>query len=341
MSNISYKDFVRGYYGAKPWGCREVEKALEQKKAKALADAREVERLTKANVSTDVLNRALEIAEKSREEFETFEKALFSGDVFANESIDEFKYVPSEESFSLGDINGRYLIGKERLRVPGALYNDTVCAEIVEEGGSATPLNLVDSLSVVNTEKADAITFEDVESVGANVYHDDKDNLSLAMGDVHKIHFINAENKKAFELMIGSKESVGVSANGILGVINANLCAKAKRKAVIVVNKSGFAKLDVEENGIPCVTKDSFGNFIYKQKYPIIEVADEILANGENGATPIIVGDLSIVNFYVIREDRLEEEFGGVYSVSSRNIRKEIITLSTISNEAFVVGYLE
>lgn len=271
--------------------------------------------------------------------YREFEKLLMSGESFLGDSVKDFEYVPDGIYFSLGDINGRNIVDKNRVRiVTDSNYNITECAEIVPEGtaGSAKPA----LLSVVKTENADSFNFEDIRAVAFTVYEDDKDNIVKAFDYNHKVAFVNAENKKAFELLLTAKDAISLSAENMQETINANLCGKAKQKAIIVTNKTGFAKLDKDVNGIPLVTKDGDGNFIYKNKYVIKEMPDEILPNTDNGESPVIIADLSIVEFFLQRETYLEKDDFLTFNQLDRGIRKEIIKLSTTSDEAYIHGLL-
>ena len=150
----------------------------------------------------------------------------------------------------------------------------------------------------------------------------------------------NAENKKALALMLGSKEAITVNSGSILQEINASLCGKAKRNAVIITNKNGFASLDaVDANGYPLMKKNDAGEFILLDKYVVIEMDNEILPNNENGSAPVIVGDIAnVVKFFTIRETNLITPLADFnFNVSSRSIKKEIIKLRTTSDEAFIV----
>lgn len=271
--------------------------------------------------------------------YREFEKLLMSGESFLGDSVKDLEYIPDEIYFSLGDINGRNIIDKNRIRlVTDNNYNITECAEIVPEGTAGTVKPAL--LSVVKTENVDSLNFEDIRAVARTVYEDDKDNIVKAFDYNHRVAFVNAENREAFKLLLNAKDAISLSAENMQEAINANLCAKAKKKAVIVTNKFGFAKIDIDVNGTPLVTKDSDGNFIYKNKYVIKEMADEILPNAETGESPVIIGDLSIVRFFLQRETYLEKDDFLTFNQLDRGIRKEIITLSTSSDEAYIVGAL-
>ena len=221
-------------------------------------------------------------------------------------------------------------------------YNNTTCAETISEGAESSIKKLTDSLTMIKTDTEDAIFFDDILNVGCSIYEDDKENIDQALEHNHEVHFINAENKKAFEIIRNSKAALSFSTDNIIKNINDNLCGKAKRKAIIIVNKSGFAKLDIQvDKGKELVKKDINNEFVFRDKYIIKEVDNDILPNGENGEIPCIIGDMSVVKFFICRNDSLTKDEFGNYTVSDRNVRKEIIALSTTSNEAYIHGILE
>lgn len=272
--------------------------------------------------------------------YEELNKALMTGSVFVDQSVENCPYIPSENDFSIGDLVGRQTINANRVRVPMDNYNDTNVAQEVKEGESSEMLSLTDSLKLLNTETTDAIIFDDILATTGNVYDDDKEVMDAAFDSVHKKHLINAENKKAFEILSGSKNAIAVSAENVQNTINNYLCGKAKRNAVIITNKSGFAKLDIDINGISLITKVTTDKMVYKSKYEIIEMPDEILPNTENGS-PIIIGDIAhVLKFYIIWKDSLFKHDIYPYTVADRQIKKEIIALTTTSDEAYIIGYL-
>ena len=178
--------------------------------------------------------------------------------------------------------------------------------------------------------------------IGTGVYNDDPKTLGKAFKSAHIRHFVNAENAKSVAILTGCKDPVDMSAASLETAVNANLCGKAKRNAVIVTNKSGFGKLDTDgATGHPLVTRDSENNFIYKAKYQIIELPDEIFPNTDN-SSPCIIGDVKgVLRFFIVRETAMFRDDLFPYLCGSRVNRVEIITLTTKSNSAFIWGNLE
>lgn len=283
---------------------------------------------------------ASELYRETYDKFKEVEKALLTGSVFMDQKIDDRPYIPSESDFSIGDLVIRQIIDPNRVRVPMDHYHITDTAQEVKEGETSELVSLTDSLTMISTESTDSIIFDDIQATTGNVYDDDKEIIEAAFDSIHDKRFINAENKKALEILIGSKDATAVSAENVQKVINTYLCGKAKRNTIIITNKSGFAKLDIDINGISLITKVTADKMVYKGKYEVIEMPDEILPDTENGS-PIIIGDIAhILKFYLIRKDSLFKNDIFPYIVADRQIKKEIITLTTKSDEAYIVGYL-
>lgn len=173
--------------------------------------------------------------DEAEKRFKNLEKALTSGEVFTNLSVEDQHFIPIDPDFSFGNMVGRQAIDANRSRIPQENYTNYGVAEEVTEGGNAEPVSLTDSLSMVLTNTDDAIIFDDIQEVMEHVYNDDREVMEAAVDSVHDKRFINAENKKALEILIGSKDAIAVTAEGVQEAINANLCGKAKRNAVIMM----------------------------------------------------------------------------------------------------------
>lgn len=342
--DVSYTVQIRnGFPGWDPVGYKETIAKRDTEKEAALKWGARVEDLKKSGkINTSDMHEALENFEKHRNEYERLEKGIFSGDIFADQSVENLEYTPSEYGFSFGDLSGRQIIDANRGREPMDLYNDTAIAEEVAEGTDSTPKNLTDSLSMISSDSEERLHFDDILQIGTSVYNDDPETLGKAFKSAHIRHFVNAENAKSVAILTGCKDPVDMSAAALEIVVNANLCGKAKRNAIIVTNKAGFSKLDTDgATGHPLVTRDSENNFIYKGKYQIIELPDEIFPNTGNGSSPCIIGDVKgVLRFFIVRENAMFRDDLFPYLCGSRVNRVEIITLSTESNEAFIYGYL-
>ena len=277
-----------------------------------------------------------------KEQLDTLEEALLSGDAFTDESVENMDYISDARIFSLREFSGGAIpINANTVRIPMDLYNDTTTAESVAEGADSTPRQLTDVMNVLHTDTDDAIIFNDTAKVSESLYNDDSETFRDSVKNSHARAFVNAENKKALALLLQSKEAVTVTADTILEKINATLCGKAKRNAVIITNKNGFASLDVVgASGYPMIKKNDAGEFVLLDKYVVIEMDNEILPNNENETAPVIMGDIAhVVKFFTIRETNLISDYADFnVMLSSRSIKKEIITLRTMSDEAFIIG---
>lgn len=340
MNDIDYPEIMKkAYPGYNVKGYNKKIAELNTLKASATKWADKVESL-KGSSDVAALSEAAEKFGQVHDQYEALKAAILSGDAFTDQSIEYKPYIPAEYGFSLGDLAGREYIEANRAGIPVDHYNDTTTAEEVAEGGSSTPKNLTECLTMVQTD-GDAVIFDDTLKVRSGTYSDDKDTINQAFKAAHTRHFINAENKKTLEVLTGSKAAVALAAESLQTTINASLCGKAKRNAIIITNKSGFAELDIDVNGVSLVTKDPDGNMIYKGKYVIQELPDEILPDTDSGS-PCIIGDIAnVLKIFIVREDFLFSDFVDfTFMAHDRAIRKEIISLTTTSDEAYIVGYL-
>lgn len=263
-------------------------------------------------------------------------KLLDNVSTYTDHGIETIPYTPDPFNFSLGDASGRIPVDANRSHVVFDNYTNNAIAEIVEEGTESTPREY--NSSILNTDIAESIVFDDVVKMRFNRYNDTPYIQDMIDHD-HAQAIINAENKKAFEVLVESKNAVPISAKNIQEEINKKLCAKAKKSTMIFVNKSGFALLDVDVNGVPLVTKDSNGRFIYKNKYEIQEVDEKILPNNSDGSPIALVGDIfHVIKFFLVRDNSY---YGEIFlDHMDRTVKKEIITLRTKSDEAYFIAKL-
>ena len=340
MANYNYsKSPVNGYYNKKYeeaiailTDLRAERKALN-KEWIALGDEYD------KTHSAVILAKRADISDKMgviEDTIKDLEIEVESGVFHLDASYNEEAYTPSEDGFSWGDLNGRTFIGRKGDRLPLDNYEEVATASEFDPNND-NETNFEDLLTMFKVTEDASIMFDSNIAYPLTFKSDDPKTFNPAISHGHRVMMNNAENKKAGEVMRSAKAPVPMSVETLQEVINANLCAKAKSKAVILVNHSGFAKIDVDTaDGYPLVKRNAEGRFIYRDKYPIQEVADEILPNNEDGSSPVIIGDLSIVRFLVMRDDVLErEEF---LKVNDRNLKREIIALTTTSDKAYIHG---
>lgn len=280
-------------------------------------------------------------SEEIEEEIIDWGDPFVSGDAFVDQSLANRPYISTPPDFSLGAYVGRQKIDRNRVKLLVDHYTDYDLSQVLEkENDPAERKPLTDYLSVLNTDTSEAFFFDDILEFGAGVYEDNKDIMDSVFDAAHNRHIINVENKKALEILILDKTVVSVTSTGIQTAINSKLCGKAKRNAIIIVNKTGFAKLDIEVDGVSQVTRDGSGNMVYKNKYIIWEMPTEILPDS-NGSSPVIIGDIrNVLKFFLIRDDVLFKDDIFPYTVADRRFTKEIITRTTTSDEAYFIGSL-
>ena len=338
--NMAYTDkCAQAYPGYQIKGYAEKRKEIERLEAAQTRWANNARYYERARDKERYEEAGQKVKEIMKEK-DILENTILSGTVYVDQSIENRDHDPAEDEFSFAQYCGRIGIDANRARVPMDHYEDTTAAEIVEEGRESTPKMLTAALSLLETDSAERLHLDDILQLGTGVYNDDQKTMDSAMKSVHNRHFANAENKKALEILVNSKTPVALEAENLQSAINTSLCAKAKKNCVIITNKSGFAKLDIDVNGVPLVAKDSEGNMIYKKKYRIIEMPDEILPNSENGSMCVIGDVKNALRFFVVRHTSLFRDDIFPYLTADREIREEIITLRTKSDSAYIVGYI-
>lgn len=336
------KSPVNGYYNKTYEDCATKLEELHSKRStlqkewKKLGDIYDKAPSSENLIKRAELNDELEKIEKN---IKTLDIQIESGIYHLDTSYNEDPYTPSEIGFSLGDRNGRSFIGRKREHIPLDRYEETNTASEFAQG-EEPETNFEDLLTMISTDEDDSIMFDSNIVYGLGSKMDDEKTFNNAIDHSHKVMLINAENKKACEILRSAKNPISMDVNNLQKVINLNLSAKAKKETIILLNHSGFAKLDIVDSvsGYPLVKRNTDGCFIYRDKYPILEIPDEILPNNEDGSSPVIIGDMNIVKFYVMREDRLIRDGGYNLKINDRTLKREIITLSTTSNKAYIHG---
>lgn len=312
----------------------ELERRLADKKAKAKAWADRVVREEKAGLSIEVRAEAINTAEKYRKDIENIEKAINSGDTFVDQSIEYrgyFENSPVEpiakDRFRLDTNRAHYIVSK---------YNIVSSADKVKENETGTATDINELVHTINTDSDDSVIIDDYLMVSESIYEDDKENVSIAIDDLHKIRLVNAENKNVLKLLTGAKASTSVTVDTIIATINANLCSKSKRNAVIFTNRDGFCKMDIMSNGVSLIKKIN-GEFIFSDKYIIREFDNEILPNNEDGSTPVLIGDFdNIVKIGISTMRDYEKNDIVNFTQNERRRMKIIPTLASTDDEAYI-----
>ena len=312
---------------------------LEAEKEALIKEIRNLGKMGAADgVKESLVKKRLRLAEIDN----IIKSGNYSPEVESGYNLDP--YTPSTPGFSLGNLLGRTWIGRNREDLPVDVYGDKLIAETFT-GGESTPADLLDHLRKVKTSDDNSIVFDSSIFFHNGMKEDDPDTIRKAVKHCHDVAMINAENKAALAAMIEAKEELipfNIGGGFIKTAINVFLCDRAKKYAWIFTNKSGFASLDNDadgESGPESITRDANGNFIYRGKYRIQEIPDEIFPN-INGYPPIIVGDPAVLRFFVTREAFLEKDNFEEYTTIDRELKREFIVLTSTSNEAYIAGYL-
>lgn len=271
-------------------------------------------------------------------------KELLSWDTVGKAPAESFSHITQDPGFSIGDYVGRMATDKERQRFTFDKYNDTYSSEFLAEGEEGDPQDLTD---YINSEDTKTAKMMDILGVPTEFFDDDNDALTLAFDSNHARHNINAENKKALELLITDKDSniVDIDPSKLNEVINNNLVSKAKPYTEIWTNNTGFTKLDLENNGVPLIKKNSNGDFVYKEKYLVREFDNEILPDSENGS-PVLIGDFKhIIKFIestprILQQDNVLAGFG-TFVTLDRFIKQIKPYIMDSSNDSYILGYLK
>lgn len=282
----------------------------------------------------------LDIMDKLDAEIKDLKDILASGSFPIDPGYNEDPYTPSEIGYSLGNNNGRAYIGRKLERMPLDHYEETYTAsEYIQ--GTIPETDFTELLTMLKTKEDDSIMFDSDIFFGPGVKDDDKANLEKAIAHAHDVGMVNAENKKAFQVLREAKNPLTISASEVHVAINENLNAKGKKNAVIIVNKDGFSMLDMvdSDRGYPLVKRVG-DKFIYRDKYEIQEVDNEVLPNNEDGSAPVIIGDMSIVKFFVMRDDSLYKDEFLEFKIHDRRLKREVIALTTTSDSAYIHGTL-
>ena len=340
--------------GVKPRNLSLAEKEVYEKKNKM---EKWYERLTrdynksKADPTNKLLQAEMHEANdgftKAKIEYEEAEKALYSGDVFGTSTPDKtIGLIPCEGELNLADLYDiKFETDDKTARVVVENYNDTSSLSVVAEGESIPDKDIKDHVNLIKTNRDSVKKIAGILNVPEKMLADDKDLLNGAIDSIQAKHSGHTETMLLCKAIQGSKEAVSITAESLSSIVSGALCAKAKRGAEIIINESGFNRLDItDSNGNPLLKKNfDLGEFVFMDKYIVRILSDDILPNNETGSAPIFVGDwknvlrLAVVKKYppLVKND--------LYNclIENRAIKKIIPILTTTSDKAFIVGYIE
>lgn len=342
--------------GYKPRGLEQKEKDVFDLKTRALAltervmkKSEEIKKNPKGNIASSEMTQLLDKAEEAREKYENAKQALFYGDAFDTDMPGErVGLVSCEGEINLVDVYGirhdmNTITGNKNGHIVVENYNDTT-TYLANEGESIPHKDISDCVHVIKTDYNSIKKIAGILDVPEDMLSDDTDLLNGAIDSVQKKHRSNTETMLLCRAIQVSKEAINIDVVSLSSVVNCHLRAKAKLLTEIITNESGFTKLDITDGaGNPLVKKNfTQGEFVYGDKYVIRVLSDDILPNNEDGSSPIFIGDwrnvlrLVIVKKYppLIKVDAIN------CSVENRAITYTIPILTTKSDKAFIVGYI-
>ena len=280
--------------------------------------------------------------ETKEKELAVIDKLLDTRTAFVNESVHRSTYITIPRGFSLGSACEKIYIDANNGKIPTGVFENNTTAPTCTEGESVESENMSPMLRVINADDESAVIYHDRLKIGVAIYEDDPDTINKAFNDNHEIRLENAESAKACEKFMESKPPIELDPMFLNNAINL-LSGKTRRSdsMMILTNRKGFSKLDqVDSSSGVSLIKKVNGEMIYRDKYIVQELPDEILKSDENG-DPCIMGALTdICKIFIIRDEGVSMEDWGEWSTHNSRIRKEIVTLTTTSDAGFVWGYL-
>lgn len=357
----NFMEELTANFGAdcKPLGYKRVMEAYKAQEKKTMESNKRVEERKKVLagkgvVSSDVLKdptlvTMINAFDSNKQTLAKMKSALDTGAVYNSElSKDAPEYIACESTINLADLyDVRHEIPGSAVRFVIENYEDTTLAYTVGEGETIGEHNLTDA---VHTYEADGTNkIASILNAPENVLDDDPLLRDTALYNVQAKHTANAETALLLNTVINSKEAVAISNETFFLATNETLSAYSRRRAEIITNESGFKELDiVNDDGDPYIKKDfQIGEFVYMDRYIVRVLPDEILPNFENNASPVLVGDWSnVLRLVVILKyppvdvpPTMTDLFNCI--VKNKAVERVIPTLTTTSDKAYFVGYIE
>lgn len=280
--------------------------------------------------------------ETKENELKAIEKLLDTRTAFVNESVHRLGYIPTPRGFSFGSACEKIYLDANNGKIPTGVYENNSVAPTCAEGEMVEAENMYPMLRLNKGDDENAVIFHDNLKIGVALHNDDPDTVDKAFIDNHEIRLENAESLKACEMFMGAKNPIELDPMHLNNAINL-LSGKTRRSdaMMILTNRTGFSLLDKTDtnSGVSLIKKVN-GQMIYRDKYVVQELPNEILPSNENGS-PCIMGALTdICKIFIIRDEGLTSENWDEWATLNSRIRKEIITLTTDSDAGFVWGYL-
>ena len=345
--------------GYEPIGFSRAVSAIEDQRKKTTApsmkaEARKKELKSKGFSESDILKDSLYLSyldtfTDNHKVLKDMEDALSTGEVFGSmlEAGNE-GFIPCDSNESLADLyNARHEIPGSATRFVVENYADETTAFIVSEGETIGEHDLTDCIQAINTKTDSMKKVASILNVPETDFEDDPVLRDSAVYNVQERHTVNGENALLLDMVIKSKDPVTVAVNNLFTVTNQKLSANARKRAEIITNEAGFAKLDtVDASGARYITKDfQIGEFVFADRYIVRILPDAILPDFENESSPVLIGDwknvlrLAVILKYVPADakNRTAEDLAN-FTVRNKAVERVIPALTTKSDKAYFIG---
>lgn len=339
--------------GVKPRGLAKVEKEIQQKKntmdkwRERLSRDRARYESNKENKTFEAdMNDALEGFQKAEKEYEQAKELLRSGDVFGQSTPDKtLGLIPCEGDINLADLyDVRFETDGKTARLVVENYGDTSTISEVAEGEAIPESHILDCVTSIKTDRDSIKKIASILNVPEMMLEDDENLRNGAIDSVQEKHTANTETLLLCRAIQTSKGAVNVTTETLSNVVNGSLNNRAKIRAEIITNESGFGKLDIKDASGNSYMKKHFdiGEFVFDDRFIVRVVSDDILENNEDGSAPVFVGDWKNVLRLAVVKKYPPLEKVELYDcvVKNRAIKKIIPLLTTTSDKAFIVGSL-
>lgn len=348
---VTYAAEIRAEFGPEwsPLGHKAAKAHVAKLKEKTLRWCRNAEfakGIYEKNKTAENKRAWLEDLEKSNAVMGEYYKAkdlLDTGEIYGTMApVEHTNYIACDSEISLADLYDiRHDTNGKAPRIVAERYDDTATASATDEGNTTDKIDFADCVNTFTTDY-DAITkLDSIEVIPEDYIMDDPELGHVAINNLRFKHLRSAENALLCQEIIGSKAAVSLSTAADLLTLPA-LSAKARRGAEIITNETGFAKLDISDpvSGETYIKKNfQIGEFVYRDRYIIRVLPDEILANYENDTAPVLLGDWkNILRLAVVTERAAEHIDIFACKLEARTIRREVPILTTTSDKAYFVG---
>ena len=348
---VTYAAEIRAEFGPEwsPLGHKAAVAHVAQLKEKAFRlskkslDVKDIYEKNKSDKNKRVLNEYLAAANDARVEYYKAKELLDTGEVYGtNAPVEHTNYIACDSEISLADLYDiRHKTNGKAPRIVAERYDDTAVASATAEGAQASEIEFADCVNTFTADYDSITKLDSIEVIPEFYLADDPELSAVAINNLRFKHLRSAENALLCQEIISSKAAVSLSMAADLLTLP-ELSAKARRGAEIITNETGFARLDdCDAVGGEIYIKKNFqiGEFVFRDRYIIRVLPDEILANYENDTAPVLLGDWkNILRLAIVDERAAEFPDIVAFKIKTRTIRREVPILTTTSDKAYFVG---